>query len=149
MALAERIKSDLEQAVRQSNKERRSVLRMVMAGIKNAEIDQRKALDDAGIIGVLTKEVKTRQESIEAFEQGNRPDLVAQQKEELAILSEYLPEQMSRDDVVAAARKVIADVGAAGPGDKGKVMSQLIPQTKGRADGKLVNDIVSELLSSL
>lgn len=147
MTLAERIRTDLEQALRQKDKVRCSVLRLVLAGIRNAEIAQQKTLDDSGILGVIEKEAKQRRESIEAFEQGNRQDLVAQEKAELAILLEYLPEQMSREEIVTAAHKVINEVGATGPKDKGKVMSQLMPQMKGRAQGQEVSDVVSELLS--
>ncbi len=150
MGLAEQIKSDLEQAIRQKDKVRCSTLRMLVSSIHNAEIDQQhKALDDAGIISVVSKEAKKRRESIEAYEKGNRPDLVAQEKSELEILSGYLPKQMSRDEIITTAQKVIADMGAKGPGDKGKVMGQLMPHTKGKADGKEVSDIVSELLSNL
>ena len=149
MTLAKKIRDDLEQAVRQGDTVRRSVLRLTLASIKNAEIDQKKNLDDPDILGVLTKEAKKRRESIEAFEQGNRPDLVTQEKAELDILSEYLPEQMSQDDITAAAQKIIDETGATGPGDKGKVMSQLMPQTKGRAESKMVSDIVTELLSNM
>jgi len=149
VSLAERIRSDLAQAIKQNDKERRSALRLILAGLQNEEKSQRKTLDDAGVIDVLTREVKKRRESIEAFEQGNRPDLVAQEKAALDIISDYMPQQMSNDEVIAAAKKVIEEVGATGPGDKGKVMSQLVPQTKGRAEGKIVNDIVTELLSNI
>jgi uncharacterized protein YqeY len=149
MGLAEQIKGDLEQSIRKQDKVRCSTLRMLLSSIHNAEIDQQhKALDDAGILGAVAKEAKKRRESIEAFEKGNRPDLVAQEKAELDILSGYLPKQMNRDEIIAAAKKIISDIGAKGPGDKGKVMGQLMPQTKGKADGKEVSDIVSELLSS-
>jgi len=147
--LAERIKSDLEQAIKQNDKECRSALRLVLAGVQNEEKSQQKKLDDAGIIDILIRETKKRRESIEAFEQGNRSDLVAQEKTALDIVSKYLPQQMSRDEIVTAAQKVIEEVGAKGPGDKGKVMSQLVPQTKGRAEGKTVNDIVTELLNNI
>jgi uncharacterized protein YqeY len=150
MGLVEQIKSDLEQAIRQKDRTRCSTLRLLLSSIHNAEINkQHKALDDASTIEVVSREVKQRRESIEAYEKGNRPDLVAQEKSELEILSGYLPEQMSRDEIIAAAQKTIADIGAKGPGDKGKVMGQLMPQTKGKADGKEVSDIVSELLSNL
>jgi hypothetical protein len=149
MGMEEQIKSDLEQALRKQDKIRCSTLRMLLSSIHNAEIDnQRKALDDPGVIEMVAKEAKKRRESIEAFEKGNRPDLVAQEKAELDILSSYLPQQMSRNEIIAAAKKIIADIGSKGPGDKGKVMKQLIPQTKGKADGKEVSDIVTELLSS-
>ena len=147
MALARKIRTDLEQALRQKDKMRCSVLRLVLAGIKNAEIAQQKTLDDSGILSVIEKEAKQRRESIEAFEQGNRQDLVAQEKAELAVLLGYLPEQMSREEIVAAARKMIDELGATGPRDKGKVMSQLMPQLKGRVQGQEVSNVVSELLS--
>ena len=149
MALSEKIRTDLEQALRQRNKTRCSVLRLVLASMKNTEIAQQKTLDDQGVLGVVIKEAKQRHESIEAFEKGNRQDLVDQEKAELVILMEYLPEQISHDDIVAAARKVIEEVGATGPGDKGKVMSQLMPQMKGRAERQEVNAVVLELLSSI
>lgn len=149
MTLAEKIKGDLEQAIRQRDTMRRSTLRLILANIHNAEIEQRKELDEADTLGVLAKEAKKRRESIEAYEKGNRPDLVEQEKAELAIITEYLPEQMSRDEIAAAAKKIIDDIGASGPGDKGKVMSQLMPQTKGKAEGKVVSDIVTELLSNI
>jgi len=148
MNLQERIREDLKKAVRGEDRIRRSALRLVLASIRNAEIAQQRDLDDAGVIDVLAKEVKQRRESIEAFRQGNRQDLVAQEESELAILLEYLPEPMSREEIVALAQKVIAETGAKGPGDKGKVMGQLMPQVKGKADGKEVSAIVSELLTS-
>ena len=150
MGLVEQIRSDLEQAIRQKDNLRCTTLRMLISSIHNAEIDQQhKALDDAGIGIVVAKEIKKRRESIEAFEKGNRPDLVAKEKSELDILSKYLPPQMSRDEIIAAAKQAIAEAGAKGAGDKGKVMSKLMPQTKGKADGKEVSDIVTELLSNL
>jgi uncharacterized protein YqeY len=148
MNLAQKVRSDLEQSIRKKDQLRCSVLRMVLASIRNAEIAQQKALDDVGIIVVIDKEAKMRRESIEAFEKGSRPDLVAKEKAELAILLEYLPEQMSREEIIAAARKVISELGATSPKDKGKVMSQLMPQLKGRAQGQEVSDVVLELLSS-
>jgi len=148
MTLAQKIRTDLEQSIRKEDKRRCLVLRSVLASMRNAEIAQQKDLDDSGILVVIDKETKMRRESIEAFEKGNRPDLVANEKAELAILLEYLPEQMSREEIVAAARKVISEVGATSPKDKGKVMSQLMPQLRGRAQGQEVNDVVSELLSS-
>lgn len=148
MTLAEKIRSDLERSIRKEDKLRCLVLRSLLSSMRNAEIAQQKPLDDAGIISVIEKEAKMRRESIEAFEKGNRPDLVAKEKAELSVLTEYLPEQMSREEIVAAARKVIAEVGAVGPKDKGKVMSQLMPKLKGRAQGQEVSDIVSQLLSS-
>jgi uncharacterized protein len=148
MTLAQKIRSDLEQSIRKEDKRRCLVLRSVLASIRNAEIAQQKDLDDSGILVVINKEAKMRRESIEAFEKGNRPDLVANEKAELAILLEYLPEQMSREEIAAAVRKVISELGATSQKDKGKVMSQLMPQLRGRAQGQEVSDVVSELLSS-
>ena len=103
-------------------------------------------MDDANILGIIAKEVKQRRESIEAFTQGNRPDLVAQEEAEMAILEGYLPQQMTREEIVTAARQVIAEVGAEGPRDKGKVMPKLVAQLKGKADGQEINAVVTELL---
>jgi uncharacterized protein YqeY len=148
MTLAQKIRTDLEQSIRKEDKRRSLVLRSVLASIRNAEIAQQKDLDDSGILVVIDKEAKMRRESIEAFEKGNRPDLVANEKAELEILLEYLPEQLSREEIAAAARKVISELGATSQKDKGKVMSQLMPQLRGRAQGQEVSDVVSELLSS-
>ena len=146
--LKQKLEADLKQAIRARDNVKRSVIRLVMAAIKNAEIARRGTLDNTDILGVIAKEAKQRHESIEAFRQGNRHDLVAQEEAELAILQEYLPPQMTREEIIAEARRVIAEVGAQGPRDKGKVMSQLIPQLKGRADGREINAVVTELLSS-
>lgn len=146
--LEERLNSDLKQAMRGGDKVRRSVIRLVLAAVKNAEIARQAALEDNDVLGVIAKEARQRQESIEAFKQGNRHDLVAQEEGELAILQEYLPRQMTRDEIVAEARRVIEEVGAQGAGDKGKVMPKLIAQLKGRADGREINAAVTELLGS-
>ena len=147
-ALKRKLMDDLKQALRGGDKTRLSVIRLIMAAIKNAEIARRTALDDADILGIITKEVRQRRESIDAFKQGNRPDLVAQEEAEMAILEQYLPQQMTRDEIIAEARRVIEEVGAQGPGDKGKVMPKLIAQLKGRADGREINAVVTELLAA-
>ena len=148
MSLAQKIRTDLEQALRKSDKLRCSVLRLALSGIRNAEIAQQKTLDDDGILIVMDKEAKMRHESIEAFEKGNRQDLVDKEKAELAILLEYLPEQMTREQIVEAARNVISEMGATSPKDKGKVMSQLMPQLRGKAQGQEVSEVVTELLGT-
>jgi uncharacterized protein YqeY len=149
VTLTERITGDLRQAMKQKDDIRRSTLRLILASIHNTEIAKQKPLDDADVLTVLAREAKQRKESIESFKQGNRPDLVAKEEEELAIITEYLPSQLSHDELVDMAKKVITDVGATGIRDKGKVMSQLVPQTKGKAEGKDVSDVVTELLSSM
>jgi uncharacterized protein YqeY len=148
MSLAQKIRTDLEQSLRKKDQLRCSVLRLVLSSLHNAEIAQQKTLDDDGILTVIDKEAKMRRESIEAFDKGNRPDLVAKEKAELAILLEYLPEQMTRDQIVAAARKVVSELGASSLKDKGKVMSQLMPQLRGKAQGQEISEVVTELLSS-
>ena len=149
VGLKQKLTDDLKQAMRSGDKVRRSVIRLVIAAIRNAEIARQTALDDdTDILGIIAKEVRQRRESIEAFKQGERQDLVAQEEAELTILNEYLPRQMTREEIVVAARQVIEEIGAQGPGDKGKVMPQLIAQLKGRADGREINAVVTELLTS-
>jgi len=147
--LKQKLMDDLKQALRDADKIKRSVIRMVMAAIKNAEIARQAALDDTDILGIITKEVRQRHESIEAFKQGNRQDLVAQEEAEIVVLQEYLPQQMTRDEIIVEARRVIEEVGAQGLSDKGKVMPKLITQLKGKADGREINAVVTELLQSL
>lgn len=146
VSLKERLNNDLKQAMKSGDTTRRGILRLVMSAIQNAEIAKRGPLDEADVIGILAKEARQHQESIDAFSQGNRDDLVAQEKAEMAVLQEYLPEKASRDEIVAVAQQIIADVGAQGPRDKGKVMPQLIARFKGQADGREINEIVTELL---
>ncbi|MBL7120062.1 MAG: GatB/YqeY domain-containing protein, partial [Dehalococcoidia bacterium] len=117
--------------------------------IGNAEIAKGGSLDEPGVLGVIAKQAKQNRESIDAFRQGNRSDLVAKEERELSILQEYLPQPMSSEEIAVAARQAIAEVGAVGPGDKGKVMGKLMPQVKGKADGGEVNAIVSELLANM
>jgi len=146
--LKQKLSDDLKQAMRSGDTIKRGAIRMLMAAINNAEIARQTKLEDSDIFGVIAKEVRQRRESIEAFKQGNRQDLVDKEEAELAILQEYLPQQMTREEVVEAARKVIAEVGAEELGDKGKVMPVLMAQLKGQADGREINEVVSELLSS-
>lgn len=148
MALKESIQEALRGALKRQQRVEVSTLRLLLSEIKYAEIAQQKPADDNKVLDVIAKEVKRRRESIEAFKKGNRSDLVAQEEAELAVLLSYLPEQMSRAEIMAAARRVVDAVGAKGPSDKGKVMSQLMPQLKGKADGKEVSEIVTELLAA-
>ena len=146
--LKKKLNDDLKQAMRSGDKERRSVIRLLMSSIGNAEIARQATLEDADILGIIAKEVRQRNESIEAFKQGDRPDLVAKEETERAILQEYLPQQVTREEIVAAARRVIEEVGAQGPGDKGRVMPKLIAELKGKADGREINAVVTELLNA-
>jgi uncharacterized protein YqeY len=144
--MQDRLFSDLKEAMKKGDKLRQSVIRLTRAEIQNAEKAKGKPLDDPGVIEILSREAKKRRESIAEFSKGNRQDLVDKEEAELAILLEYLPTQMSREEVVAAARSVIEELGAKGPGDKGKVMGKLMPQLKGKAEGRLVSEVVAELL---
>ena len=125
------------------------ILRSLLSSMNYAEIAKQKKLDDGGVIEVIAREIKQRKESIEAYEKGNRPDLVKNEKAEMAILQEYMPAQMGRDEIIALVQQVISEVEPKGPGDKGKVMQKIMPQVKGKADGGEVNNIVTDLLSKL
>jgi len=145
--LQEKLMNDLKVAMKGGDRKRRSVIQLVRAAIKNAEIAKQKTLDDADVLGIISKEIKQRKESIEEFKKCNRQDLVDKEVAEMAILLEYLPEQMSREEIISAARQVIKEVDAQGPKEKGKVMQKLIPQLKGKAEGSEINEVVTGLLS--
>ena len=145
-AIKQKLSDDLKKAIKDHDKLRCSTIRLMVASIQNAEIAKRAPLEEAELLGIIAKEIRQRKESIDAFKQGNRQDLVTREEAEMSILNEYLPEQISREEIVAAARQVINEVGAQGPRDKGKVMSQLIPRLKGKADGREINAVVTELL---
>jgi len=144
--LRERIQSDLHDAMRARDEIRKSTLRMLTAAVKNADIEARSPLDDAGVVVVAQKQVKQRRESILEFEKGGRADLVAREQAELEIIQGYLPQQAERSEVEAAARRVIAESGAATQRDIGKVMPVLTREFAGRADGRMINEIVRSLL---
>jgi uncharacterized protein YqeY len=146
MPLKEQLSNDLKDAMRAGDKVRRDTIRLALSSLHNAEILAGHELDDAGVLGVLTKEAKQRRESIEEFQKGGRQDLVDQETAELAVLTGYLPAQMDRAQLVEAARKAIDAVGAKGPGDIGKVMPKLMAELRGRADGREANAVVRELL---
>lgn len=146
--MKDKLNADFRQAMKDKDNLRRSVLRMVLASVKNAEIAKRSELSDSDVLGLISKEVKQHEDSIQAFKEGNRPDLMEKEQAELAILLEYLPKQLSREEIIAEAKQAIEEVGAQGPGDKGKVMPTIIAKLKGQADGKVINEIVTELLNS-
>ncbi|RJQ38037.1 MAG: GatB/YqeY domain-containing protein [Dehalococcoidia bacterium] len=123
-----------------------ATLRLVLSAVGYAEMDKQADLSDSDILGILAKEARQREESITAFKSGNRPDLVAREEAELAVIKSYLPAAASRDEIVALAKKVIAETGAQGIRDKGKVMPKLIAELKGKADGRVINEVVSQLL---
>ena len=145
-SLKTKLNDDLRQALRGGDSLRCSVIRMALSAMNYSEIAKQATLTDSDILGVIAKEIKQRKESIEAYKMGNRPELAAKEETEMAILKSYLPEQMSRDEIVSLVKKIIAEVGAQGPRDKNKVMPKLMPMVKGKADGQEVNAVVNELL---
>ena len=134
MTLKERITEDMKSAMRASDKERLSTIRMVQAAIKQREVDERIVLDDTQVLAVLEKMVKQRRESISAFEQGGRADLADKEKAEIQILTAYLPEQLTEAEVDALIQAAIAETGAASMKDMGKVMGAVKAKAAGRAD---------------
>ena len=145
-SLKDKLSDELKQALRSGDNVKRNTIRLLLSAINNAEIAKQAKLTDADIFGVIAKEIRQRQESIEAFKLGNRADLVAGESAELAVLQSYLPAQMSRDEIVNVAKRIIGEVGAHGPNDKGKVMPKIIAELKGKADGRDINNVVTELL---
>ena len=144
----DQLRSDLRDAMRAKDVPRRNTIRMLEAAIKNAEIEKRGAdLPESDVLAILQRQVKQRRESIEQFEKGGRDDLAETERVEIAIIEQYLPRQLSREEVTERARAVIDQVGASGPGDRGKVMGMLMKELRGEADGSLVNAVVGELLA--
>ena len=148
MSLKSRLDDDLKEAMRSGDRLRRSVIRLLRAAIKNEEIAVRRELDDAGVVDVLTGQVKQRRDSIEAFTQGGRQDMVDKEQAEVAVILEYLPRQMDADEITALVRQAMDETGATGPADIGRVMGRVMPQIKGRAQGGQVSAIASRLLHS-
>jgi len=148
VTLKERITEDMKAAMRASDKERLSTIRMVQAAIKQREVDERITLDDAQVIAVLEKMVKQRRESIMHFEQGSRQDLADKEKAEIVLLQSYLPAQLTEAEVDAIIRDAIASTGAASIKDMGKVMAAVKAQAAGRADMGAVSARIKATLGS-
>ncbi len=147
MSINDALQAGLKTAMRDHDELRRDTLRMTISAAYNAEKAARRPLTDDELIGILAREVKTRRESIEAYEAAGRPDLAAKERAESEILAEYLPAALSEDEVRALVLDAIAQTGAASPRDMGKVMGIVAPKTKGRADGKVVSGIVTQELA--
>lgn len=147
MSLKQQLTSDLKEAMLQHEELRRDVLRMALAALHNAEIASSEELDEPATLAVVAKEAKQRRESIDEFRKAERADLAEKEEAELAILSGYLPEQVSREEIMEAAREAIQETGASGASDLGKVMPVLMQRFRGRADGREVNEVVRELLA--
>ena len=139
--------ADLKVALQEKDASRALVIRYLRNAIQYREKDFGKELDEAAVMEILSRQVRERRESITAFEAGQRLDLVEKEKAELAILEAYLPEQLSQEEILDLARQVVIDVGATTIRDKGKVMSKLMPQIRGKGDGNVANEVVTQLLS--
>ncbi len=146
MSLKEKLMNDMKEAMKEKQQLRKSVITMARAAIKQVEIDSRVELDDEGVIEILTKQVKQKRDAIEEFSKGLREDLVNEAKAEIDILMEYLPQQLTEEEITKIVSQVVDQVGANSAKDMGKVMSALMPKVKGRADGKLVNQVVRQFL---
>jgi uncharacterized protein YqeY len=158
MSLKDQLSADLRDAMRAGDETRKSTLRMLITSIRNAEIPPeskggepapsgRVELDDEGVLDVVRKEIKQRRDSIEMYGKANRQDLVAAEEAEVAVFQAYLPQQMTRGEIVAVAKGIIERVGARGPADKGKVMPVIMQELRGKAEGRDINAVVTELLS--
>lgn len=147
MGLLDRLNEDLKEAMRAQDQLRKDTIRLVKAAIRNAEVERGRALEEGEILEIIAKQVKLRREALGDFGRAGRHDLVRQYEGEVAILEGYLPRQMSREEVAQAAREVIAELGAEGPKAVGPVMRELMQRLRGRADGRLVNEVVKELLT--
>lgn len=149
MTLRDRLHAEMTDAMRAHDALRRDVLRMAEAAIYSIEKRDRRELTDDEVVGVLTREVKTRRESIEAFRAGGRDDLAAKEEAEIAILAGFLPQQLTDDELRVLVDETVAEVGATSPKDLGRVMSRLSPKTRGRADGRRASELVAEALARI
>jgi uncharacterized protein YqeY len=148
MEIKKKIESEMIQAAKASDKVRLSTLRMVKAALHNKEIDLKDGFNDTEAIKVLSSLVKQRKDSVEQFKSGGRLELAEREEQEIKIIQEFMPEQISEEEIKAIIEKAIAEVGAASVRDMGKVMKALMPELTGRADGKIVSELVKKILSS-
>lgn len=147
MSLTEKLADDQKAALKSGEETTLSTIRLLRSAIHYAEVDRRGPLDDDAVLSIIVRQVKQRRESIEEFKKGQRPDLVEKEEAEIAVLQRYLPAQASREEVEAVALQVISETGAHGKQDMGKVMPQVISRFRGKADGRLISQVVQELLS--
>jgi len=147
MALREKLDEDLKSAMRAKDSLRMNTVRALKSAVKYREIELMKPLDDAGILGVVATEIKRRRDSVEQYRAGNRADLADKEDAEIKILQEFLPQQLTREEVEAKVAEAITRVGAQGPKDMGAVMKALLPEVQGRADGKVVSELVKQRLA--
>lgn len=148
MNLLDQLNADLKDAMRQGDEVRKLTLRAVKTAIRQEEVagDEARTLSDEEVVSVIAKQAKQRRDSIAEFKKGGRQDLVQQEEAELQVLEAYLPRQLTRAEIAEQAKQVIAEVGASGPRDMGNVMRPLMDRLRGQADGKVVSQVVQELL---
>ena len=146
MSLSEQLTDDLKQAMRSRDTLRRDVLRYLRAAVRNLKIERQETADDEAITGLLWRQARQRRDSIEAYAKGGRDDLVSKEEDELAIIMEYLPAELTDEEISEIASKAVDEVGATSPREMGKVMGRIIPQVEGRADLKKVSQTVAALL---
>ncbi len=149
MSLKDQITEDMKTAMRAKDSERLGTIRLLLAALKQKEVDERVVLDDAAVVAVVDKLVKQRKDSIAAFEQADRQDLADKEKSELAVLQTYLPQRMSPEEITAAVQAIVAELGAKGPGDMGKVMGAVKTQLAGKADMGQVSAAVKAALTNI
>ncbi|MBN8488077.1 MAG: GatB/YqeY domain-containing protein [Burkholderiales bacterium] len=147
MSLKDRITEDMKAAMRAKESERLSTIRMLLAACKQKEVDERVTLDDAMVIGLVDKLIKQRKDSVAAYQQAGRDDLAAKEAAEITVLEAYLPARLDADAIAAEVARIVAEVGATGPGDMGKVMGAVKSQLAGKADMGLVSAAVKAALS--
>ena len=149
MSLKSQITEDMKSAMKAGDKDRLKVVRLILAAIKQVEVDKRIELDDDAVLAVLTRMVKQRRDSVEQFEKGKREDLAKIERDEIVVLEHYLPEQLSAEELAAMVDEVIQATGAEGIRDMGKVMGQIKAKAAGRADMGAVSATVKERLNAL
>ena len=148
VSLRNRLDEELKAAMRSNDAMRRDSLRMVLAAVQRAEKEGKHELADDEMLGILTRELKVRRESVDTFRAGGREDLVAKEEAAIAVVSEFMPQPLSDGELKALVEQAIAETGAASPRDMGKAMGWLSPKTRGRADGKVVSQLVTQLLAA-
>ena len=149
MALREKLEEDIKTSMRSHDQARLDALRFFKNAVLAVEKEQKKVLDDAGVIDVATKQASDRRDSIKAFEEGGRDEMAAKEAAELKVLEEFLPPQMSPEELTAIIKATAEEVGAASIQDKGKLMGKLMPQVRGKSDGTVVNEMATAYLESL
>lgn len=149
MLTKETLQADLKSAIRSKDDVRKRTLRLALTNIKLVEVDRRDTLDEPTLFGILQKEVKTRQESIEEAKKANREDIIAAAKAEISVIQEYLPQPLTQEELEDLTNQVIQEIGATGPKSMGEVMKMLMPRVQGRADGVAVSNLVRDKLSDV